>query len=630
MADYTPEEIKAELEARGALPKGEAISFDTDADIKRKEFADAIGANHTPFDTIRNVLAGMGEAGQKIGNLMVKGVGMKPGPDTDIAGTLGAGNTTQDQFERGLGQYGVPALALSGIAAPVGAAGRIMGGMMGGGRAANAVGDVAAATLSRGAPQAAYMATQTDNPLEGAAMGFGGQGLAEAAPYIPGLLKAGAKMVGKGVDYLRPGKAAKDFLQDLSGVGAPAQPSMPALPQNATVNDAIAQQDQLAAMPKAKTVMPTKEQNVQSLAKDIQDAHQARLQDALSHKEPVFEQEGKSNIYKTPASALPEGNLDKFAHYIAPGEKFTADDSSFLSKQIDNYRKGKVGKESFNFDDFIDNMEWYYGKDLKPNQVKNLEDALAIPTDAPQPFLSLAEKNPKAIEGLTKDLYDKFQKNQTLNNADKLQSQLGDDLGFYQKKSAMGTLEPAEVPKMQAIKQMRDHLKADMQAHLERKNPAMAQEYKTYAQKYRENVVPYGEETATRDIVNEPKYVRAQRAQNPNIPFNVTDLQIETAFSQPSRDAMKVSGDIGETGRNKILFNLLAKDAKPDAKGLATSILQAKQSGGYSKYISPEMEKWAEELLKRHAYRNKLNIAAGIAGGSLLSGAAWDVGKKLI
>ena len=369
---------------------------------------------------------------------------------------------------------------------------------------------------------------------------------------------------------------------------------------------------------------------MQALAKDIDAAHQAKLQDALSHKTPVYEQEGNSNIYNTPASALPEGNLDKMAHYISPGDKPTPNQLDSLGKEIQKYRAGKFNGDTYDFDDFTHNVSEIFNADMNSTQVANLENALSIPTNSNGKFMALVKKNPALIQGKTKDIFDIFNRRQTLNNADDLQSQIGNQMGKYSDLAEKTGLSPQQDLERQQLKEMRDALKTDMQSHLERVNPKLASENQTFTDKYRENVVPYGEESATRDIVNEPKYVKDKRAADPSLPYNVTSSQMIKAFAEPSRQALQISGDIGEAGRNKILYNLLADDTNPKAEGLANAILKAKQSEGYSRYITPEMEDLAQQLLKRAKWRDRTNLLSKIVAGGIVGSAAVDVGRKLI
>lgn len=245
-------------------------------------------------------------------------------------------------------------------------------------------------------------------------------------------------------------------------------------------------------------------------------------------------------------------------------------------------------------------------------------------------FSDLAYKNSGLIIGGTRDLFDKFKSNPTLKNADELQSQLHADMRYYSERAAKSGITKAEGAEQSKIKEMRDALKNEIESHLKRVNPYLAKEYATFSKKYRENVLPYQEEKATQRIANEPDYIKKQRKKNPELHYNVTGSEMKTAFAEPSREAMRISQDIGKSGRNKILYNLLADEANPEAAGLANAILNAKQAKGYSKYITPEMEDFAKKLLKRTKWRKRAKIGGGLLGTAILGAGAYDLSKKII
>lgn len=601
----TRDQLKAELIRRGVLAPD-----DGEQAARSQNAKDAIGLDRGPLDTVRDVAGGvmggaqrlastMGEAGQAIGNLAAPLRKYVPEwakvvPNVNIREEMGLAGPNQVDLEKmissdnpsriaqGVGKY-LPAIAAGGASIP-------------GQMVANGLwGAVQAAPEQQNAggylPNGRIGGAVTDAALAGAG-GVVGKELMAGAPNI----RAAANYVGKKLDYLRPDKDAAEFLKNL-GSG-------------------------------------TKEENAQALARDIQQAHEANRADALSHKEPIYQQEAKTDIYKTPESALPEGNLDKVAYYIAPGVKPKPEQLQALGKEIANFRKGYYmeGKDKvpYSIDDLTHEAGNIFKTDLNQTQIDNLEHAMNVPTETTGKFRKMAETNPNLIEGNTRDLYDKFTKKPTLSNADALQSQLGDDYGYYKGLQERGKLEPALKPRLKQLSDLRNQLKDEMQAGLNRKNPAYGAEIDKFNQKYAENVVPYGKEEFTKNIVNEGKAIKDERAANPSTPYNITSGEAASYFANPTRAAVKVSEDIGEAGRKKILYNLLADETNPEAKGLANAILKAKQSQGYSRYITPEMETMANQLLKRTKWRTRAKIAGGLVGAGALTDAGYELTKKLI
>lgn len=594
MADFTQEQLQAEAIRRGLIPAAPDTSATAQEPfLKSRPFGYAPEILRGAQNFVGGVMGGaqrlgatLGEAGQAVGELaspLRKLVpdALKIVPDVNIREEMGLAGPNQvdlnkmisndpDSFMSSIGRFS-PAIASGGASIPGQAV------AMGLWSAVQANPDEE--NLGGYLPEGRGGAAIKDAALT-AGVGYGAKLAAKAIPYV-----------GKAINYIRPNKSAAEFLKTL-GSG-------------------------------------TKEENVQALAKDIDNAYQAKLKDALSHKEPVYEQEGQSHIYNTPTTALPEGNLDKVAHYIAPGEEYTPQQLEALGQEIKNYRSGKVGKDPYDFDDFTHNVSEIFNADMNATQVANLEHALSIPTKSASSFLDLVEKNPKLIQGKTQELFDIFKRRQTLKNADKLQSQIGKQMGKYSERAEKSGLSTGEDLELQQLKEMRDSLKTDMQGHLERVNPKLAEENKIYSDKFRDNVIPYKEEVATKSIANEPKHIKDMRAENPSLPYNVTSSQMMQAFAEPSRAALQITGDIGEAGRNKILYNLLADDTKPEAKGLANAILQAKQSKGYSQYVTPEMEDFALQLLKRVKMRDRASLIGKFVGGGLVGTGVYEGAKKL-
>lgn len=597
MADFTPEQLRAEAISRGLIPADSGGSSASAAPmassdgglLQNGDTSNSFGfMSHPIANTMKGVHAVQDFAGGLMGGVQ-KGAAFLTKPieyathaayegitgnkvphyDTgELFGTSGDQpvdlnkmiSHNPDSFMSTIGKY-APAIAAGGASIPGQAvANGLWGAVQASPDQTNLGGYLPSGRIGAG--------------VEDAALAAGGSALAK---YGPGLVVKAAQKIGDAANYLRPDKDAAAFLKTL-GSG-------------------------------------TKEENVQALAKDIDAAYQTKLQDALSHKTPVYEQEGKSNIYNTPVNALPEGNLDKVAHYISPGDTATPQQLDALGKEIANYRK------SGDFEDFTHNVSDIFNADMNETQIGNLEHALSIPTKADSTFMGLVDKNPGVLSRDTQEMYEAFKKKPTLNSADELQQAIRGDMGSYERSPLQPKLNRQESDELKQLQSMRNALKDEMQGHLQRVNPELAESNATFNQKYSQNVIPYQEEAATKSIVNEPKYIKDQRAENPSLPYNVTSSQMKTAFAEPGRQAQQIAGDIGEAGRNKILYNLLADETNPEAKGLANAILQAKQSKGYSQYITPEIENLAQQLLKRTKWRNRANYgAAGLAGAAGIAG----------
>ncbi len=271
--DATLEEINESLGQAplAAIPEKKGMVEEAMANPNARAIMEATAGESSPFGQVRNMAAGMGEAGQNIGDIPLRLANMMRGkgntaPQLDIPEALGAGNAPSDKFQQFIGKYGIPAAAIGRLGGiPLGAAGADLGG-------AGAMRKIAAGIMSEGTPQAAYMATQNpENPGMGALEGYAGQAGGEILPYA-------AKGVKAGLDFFRPGLKSEKFLQDLSGT--------------------------------------TAEKNIEKIAENVQEAYKGRKEEALAHKENVLKEAGKTDIHAEENRKLPEGNLEKIAKKI--------------------------------------------------------------------------------------------------------------------------------------------------------------------------------------------------------------------------------------------------------------------------------------------------------------------------
>lgn len=513
--NITPDMARAEL-ARRELEKrqvgeaaSQALADNENPQSYRQRIAKLAREDRTPIDTLRdvgggvargaqNIAALLGEAGGGLASILTGGrapqvnireqLGLEGENPIDLQGIISSSNP--NPLLQGLGQY-APAIASGGPT---------LGGQ----------------TLAAGAYGLTQASPDQENLLGMLPNGRVGGGLSDAllagtAGKIGKSFIEGFPGVRKAIDYFRPEKKGKEFLAQL-GKG-------------------------------------TREENAQALAADIQKSHQDKLDNALSHKNPVYEKEGESIIYENPSDSK---------------------------------------------------------------------------------FLKLIEENPELIGKKSKKLYEEFIRTPTLNKADKLQSQIGDEIGNLRRKQKMGNTGRAEDDVLDSLKELRDTLKEEMSGYVGKKDSNLAKELKIYSDKYRDNVIPYQEEKVTQEIVSEPKYIKKKRQDNPGLPYNITADDLQGFFSNPSREALQIAGDLGDEGINKILYGELSKAGKKDAKGLAKAISEAKQNKGLGRYVTPEMESFAEELLARAKWRDRLKYGSYGIAGALGTGAIYDAGKKLI
>ncbi len=256
---------------------------------------------------------------------------------------------------------------------------------------------------------------------------------------------------------------------------------------------------------------------------------------------------------------------------------------------------------------------------IKSTFEKNKSDAL----DIKQGVLDTAGKAPmdttvgsyltnsKKAQSLYDDdldsLHDTFVKNPTFENADKLQSQLGNEIGYYQRASDKGNLDPADLPKLKALKSAKDAINQDQDTLLGNLSPELKQQYQDFKTAWKTNVVPYRSSPFLKSVTNK------------GAEAGITPTNVSTEFSFPDANATKIANDIGQQGKNRILFNEVGKTGS--ANDLVDAISKAYKEKGMQNYVPEGLIERTQGLAKRENYGN-IAKEAGYAGGGGLIGLA--------
>jgi hypothetical protein len=104
-----------------------------------------------------------------------------------------------------------------------------------------------------------------------------------------------------------------------------------------------------------------------------------------------------------------------------------------------------------------------------------------------------------AIRGEEREMHNLvFKRNPTIENANKMQSQLGTRIGQLNFKERAKGLEQAEIEERIGLRKAREVLKGDIHNALDRINPEHTRKYKALGEHFKKNVVPY--DTASKII----------------------------------------------------------------------------------------------------------------------------------
>lgn len=215
--------------------------------------------------------------------------------------------------------------------------------------------------------------------------------------------------------------------------------------------------------------------------------------------------------------------------------------------------------------------------------------------------------NPK---GDLKNLYEKFNKNPTLKNAHDLQSMLGKEA-----KDIISNNSEERALKnnyFSAQKKIRNHI----YNFLESNKKGLGDDYFNSIDNYAENVGPYLDNNKIKEIVKSKKT-------NPQ--------NIENIFKSPEPGIEKVTADLGDEGKNRILYAALKtpKGKKLTGEALLTNILNLDKKG-LSSYITPETASLIKQLESKVRNKNILQRGAGLLLGSQIGKTAGLPGAEVV
>lgn len=342
----------------------------------------------------------------------------------------------------------------------------------------------------------------------------------------------------------------------------------------------------------------TSKENIEELGNRVRFAKQSALEESLIPKRQVYQEAGKKNIFNINPESLPEANIERFSGMMAPGEKFSAEQLNAVSKALQNYRK------TGNTESFISKAEDILNlPELSEKFASKIEDILLMPTKRDSAYFS----NPDVTEFYGKyglrTLHDKFAKNPTLFNYDKLQSALKKEM---RKLSSKGkNLDSVGEDKLTALKENVRRLDEDQQMFSNTLSEKLQNLEKEFRTKYAKGVAKYEEAPLSMRKLATGKHE------------NVTPDQIENLFAYPMKEVKQILNDLGPSAGKNILYNALQRVPQGNAKKMAETLLDLKRTKSYDQFVTPEMEKWAHDLLKQIKYGENIKSALASLGGGL-------------
>lgn len=377
----------------------------------------------------------------------------------------------------------------------------------------------------------------------------------------------------------------------------------------------------------------TLKDNIKELAQRLTFAKNSAKEESLIPKREYYSEVGKNNVYGIPKEKLPEGNIPKLAHMIAPGEGYWRTQGDSLLGAIKKFRKNG------NIDQFLEKAEDIFNVDSLPKSAaEKIEDAMYMPTKRESHYFSDHDVSSYyGKKGNLIELHYNYKKRPTLENYDKLQSALKDEIRPLQERFGNKTITDTSEAKLNQLKLNVKNLDKDVKSFNETLPERLKNLEYEFRSKYARNVGKYENAgKGAKDIIRNLSSDKWSQ---------VTPSQVERIFSYPTKQVMEIIKDIGPSGARNIIYNAMRKVQSGDAAGLSKMILEMKQTKGMQQFVTPEMEQWAINMNKRSKtaeyIKNALSSAGAAGAGGALFGPVgaiiggtlplgYKAGKKLL
>ena len=284
------------------------------------------------------------------------------------------------------------------------------------------------------------------------------------------------------------------------------------------------------------------------------------------------------------------------------GGKGIEENTKALAKDIKKIGNKKINESGKNFDTVISKAgnESIYDETQPPSKegYRILEKWKRSPIDNYTPTL--------------KDAHEEFMEMPTFDKAHKLQSTLG-RIGSDILKNPRSNFQEKDIGRR--FLNAHDRLLKDMDTHLKNidKTGELSNEYNAARDFHREEVVPYESHKTLFKIVRgdlkNPKGIS-------NIFKFPEGAPEESEEAQDYAKTLKVANDLGQSGKNKILFNEIAGlEKKPQKLVDAFEPRGALDKKGFNEYITPELRERIKNLGTKVSRQKLAGLGAGVIAG---------------
>jgi hypothetical protein len=272
----------------------------------------------------------------------------------------------------------------------------------------------------------------------------------------------------------------------------------------------------------------------------------------------------------------PEKEVEGFAKKIAQGAETHEENATTLGERIrfaGKSREREALQHKTNAESKINVNESIVPKEVKLTELKHLED----------------------VSGNIQKPYKRFLEDTSYKNADDLRSAIGKEESTYFGKQ----LSKEEGRKLQELKRTKKFLENLQKNHLKKVDPKLEKEFTDFLSKYKEFAESYKANKFLRKIA------RGDTS-------GIKSSSINSTFSSPDKAIMRVVEDIGQSGKENILQNVMKGYDPSDVSKYTQGLISAYKNKGFSYAVKPEEIKFLKGLEKRLGRKQMLQ---GMAGG---------------
>jgi hypothetical protein len=190
-------------------------------------------------------------------------------------------------------------------------------------------------------------------------------------------------------------------------------------------------------------------------------------------------------------------------------------------------------------------------------------------------------------------LHSEYINNPTIENAHRLQSELGSEIGYLKKQFSDKKLDSNGKNVLKKYVEMRETLKNDIHDEMKSLDPRFEQEYRDTTSEWEREILPWHSEKDLKSIVT-------GKTKNPSV------SQIKNIFMNPEENMKRVTSHLGQKGRDYISYLGMGKTSRSlNAKGLLAG-RENLENSGLSSYLSPQHEQMMSALEKNVSHEAEI------------------------